>query len=146
MIAKLCPSINFFTEQWEYELQEDTGVDLDGHLVVIPKLFSYDGATIPAAAWQALYTPFDPIVMAPALLHDWLYTTHELTRSEADDALADMLIYNGVPHFKVRVIRGALKVFGGHQWEHSTQDLGYIDWLKKELIADGRDPATYHLP
>jgi len=59
--------------------------------------------TIPSLGWQAVYTPFDPIVMPPALVHDWLYSNHQVSKEDADTILRQLLKGNGVPSLKVDV-------------------------------------------
>jgi hypothetical protein len=146
-LAKLFAKINDFSHIWEYELIEDFEFPYDEEeLIVVPKYFSYDGASIPSFAWIAIYTPFDPIVMLPALIHDWLYGTHQVEREDADRALLSLLLSNGVPHAKADAIYRAVRYFGGAAWENTEDDLNYFRWLRQRLIDEGIDVAKYHFP
>jgi hypothetical protein len=117
-----------------------------GETIVVPKYFSYDGATIPSFAWQVVYTPFDPIVMTPALVHDWLYSNHQVDKSAADKLLKKLLTDNGAPTGKIETIYRAVEFFGDAAWKNSSDDLKYLRWLRKKLIDDGIDVSKYHFP
>jgi len=114
------------TGAWEYELNEDYVAHTAGQQIVVPSGFSYDGATIPSVAWQAFYTPFDPIIMGPSLIHDWLYSNHQTTRTEADNIYHDLLLGNGVPEDKARLILVAISVFGEEYWRNTRSELDYL--------------------
>jgi hypothetical protein len=147
MVAiKLVPSRNEFSQAWEYELLEDIEIEFRGQHIVVPRHFSYDGASVPWVAWQAIYTPFDPIVMGPALAHDWLYANHQLDRELADKLLKVLLRENGVPEYKVAIIFRAVDLFGEAAWENSDYDLGYLRWLYRRLQDEGADVARYRFP
>jgi hypothetical protein len=121
---------------WEYQLVEDYAFQVAGQDIAVPPGFGYDGATIPSIAWQAIYSPFDPVVMGPALVHDWLYHAHgNITREQADLELRDLLIGNGVPENKAQVIYAAVRVFGEHYWLNTPADLAYLKTLYHRLAA-----------
>lgn len=143
---QLCPMKNDFSKMWEYELIEDFKIDYQGAMIVVPKYFSYDGASIPSFGWQAIYTPFDPIVMLPALVHDWLYTNHQIQRDQADKLFRKLLKDNGVPPPKVETMYRAVQFFGAAAWDNSSDDIKYLRWLKKKLIDNGIDVSPYQFP
>ncbi len=146
LAIKLEPRRNDYSKAWEYELLEDVSYLYKGEVLIVPQFFSYDGATIPSLGWQAVYTPFDPIVMAPALVHDWLYSNHQVSKDDADTILRRLLKGNGVPSFKVDVIYRAVKFFGEAAWENTAEDLKYLRWLKKKLSDAGVNVDKYHFP
>ena len=45
------------------------------HVVVIPKGYSFDGASIPRWMWSFIGSPFEPTLMKAACVHDW-YCEH----------------------------------------------------------------------
>jgi hypothetical protein len=143
---KVSPRKNDFTKVGEYELLEDFEFDFKGETIIVPKSFCYDGASIPSIGWQMIYSPFDPIVMLPSLVHDWIYSNHQVQKSDADKALKKLLQDNGVPWGKLQVIYRAVEAFGGAAWENSTDDLNYLRWLKSKLVDAGVDVAKYHFP
>jgi hypothetical protein len=50
-------------------------------------------------------------------IHDWLYTSHEVTREEADELLREMLVINGVSACEAEEFYLAVRAFGGSHWE-----------------------------
>lgn len=84
--------------------------------ITVPKDFIYDGASIPSFAWTLIYTPFHPDMMLPALIHDYLYKTHETDRDTADSIFYYLLIENGVEKITAEVMHAAVRIGGGSHW------------------------------
>lgn len=118
---------------WEYELREDFEIEAGRQQIIVPKGYSYDGATIPSVAWQALYTPFDPIIIIPSLIHDWLYSNHQVSRLEADDIFKDLLLKNGVPSDKTRIVHIAVRLLGEEYWQNTADELEYLRQLYSRI-------------
>ena len=57
------PSLTPVPDQNKYELSRDYEIEVMGVDIVVPKFFRYDGASIPAPAWQFTFSPFHPDVM-----------------------------------------------------------------------------------
>ena len=85
--------------------------------VTVPEGFIFDGASIPKWAWQVIYSPFHPDVMAAALVHDYLYGHHKFTRIESDSIFEYLLIKNGVDETKASLMYKAVRVGGRSAWE-----------------------------
>ncbi|WP_394209229.1 DUF1353 domain-containing protein [Enterovibrio calviensis] len=138
---KLQPSalVNKYELTWDFEIEAD-GVD-----IVVPKYFRYDGATIPAIAWQITFTPFHPDVMMPALVHDWLFYNHQVDREQADDILFTLLRQNGVDNLRANMIWGAVRTAGGLFWDNDDED---IETLKKlyRLVKNRENVDRYSFP
>lgn len=45
------------------------------HVVVIPRGYIFDGASIPRVLWSLIGSPFEPALMKAACVHDW-YCEH----------------------------------------------------------------------
>lgn len=101
----------------EYRLVRDYEVISDGYRIVVPRCFSCDLASIPAIGWHATYTPHHPLVAAAALVHDWLYFSHQVTRQEADLIFLDLLLRNGADSTKSWIMFKAVVVAGGGAWK-----------------------------
>lgn len=142
----LMPTRNEISREWEYELVQDFEIMYRDETITVPKYFSYDGASIPAVAWQATYSPFDPVVMGPALVHDWLYSNHQVSRSDADKLFRKLLESNRVPKPKVRAMYYAVDLAGGAYWENSKDDIKYLVSLYKKLRDEGVDVDKYKFP
>jgi len=91
-----------------YETTED--IRIMG--VIIPKGFTYDGASIPSILWGMLYTPFHPRVILPALYHDFMYR-RATDRKIIDLAFYRLLVAAGVPRSKALTIYHGVRLFGG---------------------------------
>jgi len=113
--------------QEKYEITRDFEMEVNGTSIVVPRFFRYDGASIPAIAWQIIHTPFNPQVMGPAVIHDWLYYNHQTERKLADDILADLLSENGIASGTKYAMWAAVRTAGDLYWDNDEAD-------EKELI------------
>lgn len=95
---------------------------LDGRQFLIPAWFIHDGASIPRFA-RGIYGSDDEL-RAAALLHDWLYCSHRVSRCEADVLFLECMGRLGA-HFKRQrhvfwlkrySIYGAVRVGGLKRW------------------------------
>ena len=102
-----------------YELVENYFIP--GYECGVPKGFIFDGASIPAIAWHITYTPFHPLVIAPALYHDWPYVAHNISRDKADSIFLELLLENGVPKLTAKKMHFAVEKFGGMFWGNSEK-------------------------
>ena len=119
-----------------YELTQNFNVQVRGEEIWIPSGFKYDGASIPSAVWQAIYTPFNPMVMVPAVVHDWLYYNHQVRRKKADKILRDLLRRNEAPTAKVWAIYQAVRSFGKPYWNNNNRDIKFLKSLYKKHELD----------
>ena len=82
--------------------------------------FTFDGASIPTFTgftWALTYSPFDPIVMRAALVHDYICVTQpkQITPKMAAQAFKTMLIEDGANAFKASCMYRAI-MLGGPKW------------------------------
>jgi len=79
---------NLYPDEQGCDLVEDFSVEAsNGKTYTIPAGFWFNGGSIPAAFWQATFTPFDMRVIDFFLFHDWAYTSHCCDKRTADDTL-----------------------------------------------------------
>lgn len=116
-----------------------------GGIHTIPSGFWYNGASIPSAFWQLIYSPFDPRVLEAACIHDWLYTVKTLPREIADKTLRMHIEINSKDRIKPELVRAAVGLCGGFAWKDSPADRMYIDRLRDEITKTGRRPYAYGL-
>ncbi len=91
---------------------------VDGVQFEVEAGFVYDGATIPRATWTALgLTPFSGVLARGALLHDWLYRTHRVTRERADELLYLAILADGCEPHKARAVYEAVRDWGWQAWD-----------------------------
>lgn len=129
----------------KYELTWDFEIEVNGVDIVVPKYFRYDGATIPAAAWQITFTPFHPDVMMPSLVHDWLFYNHQVDRETTDDILYKLLLQNGVDNLRANMIWGAVRAAGGFFWDNDEDDKNMLRRLCK-LVKNRDNFDRYQFP
>ncbi|MDW6005423.1 DUF1353 domain-containing protein [Vibrio mangrovi] len=128
-----------------YEVAEDFGVVHQEQAIWVPKFFQYDGASIPSAAYGIIGTPFNPRFMKAAVVHDWLYYTHMLSRSDADQLFYELLRESGVRKIKAVLMREAVEGFGHFYWDNDEDDTEYLSELAGMIQNDGREPSKYGL-
>ena len=85
---------------------------IDEHEYDVPQNFTTDLASIPRIVWP-IYAPQYTGFVAPAILHDYLYSCHHgLTRQYADEVLYSALIVNGVSAFTASKFFLGVRLFG----------------------------------
>jgi hypothetical protein len=114
--------------------------DLGGtrNRIVIPRGFTYDGASVPRLAWTLSGITPDGLIRAAALVHDWIYR-HKgrlpqgsqqyregnepwqdaygaWSRRDADRLFARIMREAGVSKWKRRMAYRAVRWFGGSAW------------------------------
>ena len=82
--------------------------------VTVPAGFVTDLASIP----PLLRPVFDQndASRQPAVLHDWLYCSKNLSRSEADALFLEALAHVGVGRLRRLAMYAAVRAFGGRYW------------------------------
>jgi len=98
----------------------------------IPKGFKSDGASIPRLFWTSTYGPFNPLIIVPALVHDYGYMWHHfeiktavepgirrysVNRKEVDEIFLGLLRDAGVSHYQRYKMYWAVRMFGGFVWK-----------------------------
>jgi hypothetical protein len=100
-----------------YELNEPYAFHIGLDLIVIPKSYTYDGATYGKFLFQR-----DGIHRAACLVHDYLYEKRGIigdvvyTRYMADNIFKEMLKKAGVKNWHVWVSYTAVRLGGGLFW------------------------------
>lgn len=134
-----------YPDQQGCDLVEDfVVVDTLGKAHAIPAGFWFNGGSIPAAFWQATFTPFDMRVIDFFLFHDWAYASHCCDKRTADDTLQAGIRSRGLT-LRGAVVTTAVRLFGESSWKHTNIDALYLRRLKLQIQLSGRDPARYML-
>lgn len=109
--------------QTELELKETPRPDFwavafpltwfDGvNLITVPVGALTDLASIPRILRNIPNLDPDGVSRAPAVLHDWLYRTHQLTKPGADEVLRQAIISKGGSAYDARVFWLGVKLGG----------------------------------
>jgi len=139
------PSMSPVPERGLWVNNTDFEVNIRGHKILIPGFFCIDGASIPRYLWSIIYHPFDARVILAALVHDWLYWSHQVSKEEADLIFLDLLIANGVNPYTAYLMYKAVAVFGDNSWslKEAEKPLLYLLYL---MIKDSPRFPEYHFP
>ena len=102
----------------KYELLEEFSFHAFEKVWIIPAHFHWDGASIPRFFWRVVGTPFEPIHMRAALVHDWfcVYQPDGTNFEMAADLFCEMLLQDGKSRRMASIMRKAV-VFGGPKWD-----------------------------
>jgi len=123
----------------------DFGVFIRGVCILVPRFFCIDGASIPRYLWAITYHPFDAKIILAALVHDWLYWSHQVSKEEADLIFLDLLIENGVHPTMAYMMYKAVAIFGDNSWELKEAEKPLLLMLYI-LIKDSPRFQDYHFP
>lgn len=87
----------------------------DGRVLCVKAGFKTDLASIPRLLW-GVYPPFDPEYRAAAILHDGVYASELLPRSECDWLLLEAMQAQGNSWFTRNAFYASVRVGGGSVW------------------------------
>jgi len=123
----------------------DFEVESRGHKIVVPGFFLIDGASIPSMLWAICYHPFDTRVIAAAIVHDWLYWNHQVSKKEADLIFLDIMLQNGADETKARLMYHAVSLFGEQYWPLSEEEKPLLQLLYI-MVKDSPRFSEYCFP
>lgn len=83
---------------------------------VIPGGYESDGMSVPRFFWRWVGARVGGRTLAPSIVHDYLYETKIMARSEADEWYRRALVANGYPRGKARAVWLGLRAFGWSHW------------------------------
>lgn len=83
--------------------------------IAVPAGFVTDFASVPRLPF--VYMVVGGKGQRAAVVHDWLYTTHQVTRKQADAVLAEALRVCGYRDLVVKAFYGGTRLGGGSHWD-----------------------------
>ena len=83
---------------------------------VIPAGYKSDGMSVPRFFWRWVGARVGGRTLAPSIVHDYLYETKIMARSEADEWYRRALVANGYPRAKARAVWLGLRAAGWSHW------------------------------
>lgn len=93
-----------------WEVEEDYKVVVLENTIEIPKGFISDLASIPRVMW-VVFPPFGRYTEA-SVVHDYLYSTSEMSRKECDQVFLALMLQNNVGPFTAKTMYYAVRLFG----------------------------------
>jgi hypothetical protein len=102
-----------------YKLYRALEVSVDGKLIVIPKGFETDFASVP---WffTRLFPKFHKTTNRPSVLHDYLYVSRITTRKQADDLFLKAMLSDGVKKWRAYSMYWAVRLGGSSAWKSNN--------------------------
>ena len=82
--------------------------------VHVPTGFITDFASVPWVLWAWL--PSWGKYGKAAVVHDYLYRTHQRSRKEADDIFYEAMLVGGTKQWKAKIIHYGVRLFGWLAW------------------------------
>ncbi len=78
----------------------------------IPENFQTDLSSIPRIFW-CIIAPYNTRLIAPAIVHDWLYNEKtEYNRLEIDTIFYNLLVNNNISKITANIMYYAVRIFG----------------------------------
>jgi len=88
---------------------------LIGRVIVVPTGFITDLASVPRLPLAFLLTGGK--ASAAAVVHDWMYSTHEFERETADDIFHEAILAEGHSRFTAWLMWAGVRAGGGFSWD-----------------------------
>jgi hypothetical protein len=101
------------------EFSYDVGFEGSNNTIVVPAGFITDYASIPQFLWSLF--PNVGKYTSAAVIHDFLYYSHERTRKEADDIFKEGMIVLGVEEWKANLFYSAVRTFGEGAYKNNKK-------------------------
>jgi hypothetical protein len=89
--------------------------EVAGRIFVVPTGFETDLASVPRL--PLAYMLFGGVGDAAAVVHDFLYSTQEVSREMADDVLEEAMRVSGVAGWRRYPMWFGVRLFGGSHWK-----------------------------
>lgn len=142
-------------DAWTVEAPMEWRIGETDTVLVVPKGFVHDKASVPRALWS-FFPKSGPYTRA-AVIHDYLYWTQPCSREQADNLLVIAMKESGVSWFRRKVVYRGVRLGGGSAWSKNAEDRtrglprfnpyggvpGNVTWpqLRERLRREGRrDP------
>lgn len=93
--------------------------DLIGRIVTVPAGFVTDYASVPRI--PVAYLLAGGCADAAAVVHDWLYTTHEVDRATADAVFREAILAGGEPRWRAWLMWLGVRIGGAGPYEADGQ-------------------------
>ena len=117
--------MNRFPNPLQAELQPDrktwrllalfSYLDPDHGLVEVPAGFETDFASVPR--WPLTFALLGSYGHAAAVIHDWLYTTGQLSRADADRVFLNALRSSGIARWRAWLMWAGVRIGGAKRYK-----------------------------
>lgn len=113
-VVLLSDSANSDRGSWKLQNELIYQSDVAAQVFVVPAGFVTDFASVPRV--PLAFDLVGDTAHAAATLHDWLYTTHPVSRDMADAVLQEAAKVSGVSPFKAWLMWAGVRMGGASHW------------------------------
>lgn len=101
----------------------------NGEKVIVPRGYITDLASIPRV-FRAIFN-VNGLLRAPAVLHDWLYSSQRFTRAQSDAIFLQAMESRGIGRAERYAVYAAVRSFGWYYWSKrkATDGLNAEDFV-----------------
>lgn len=119
---------NWITEDW-------IALSLGTKCVFVPRGFKTDFGSIASFLWAIVGAPATGKHRRGVLFHDWIYSTQQISRKEADDICLDIMKFDKTNFMQRHMIYYGVRVGGFVAWNRKTKKskLEYIITQKEQF-------------
>lgn len=93
--------------------------DLLGKTITAPAGTTTDFCSVPRV--PLAYDMLGNRARKSGVIHDWCYSSGELTREQADELLREMLVLNGVSECEAQQFYLAVRLFGASHYKENSE-------------------------
>jgi len=94
----------------------------NGEKIIVPRGYITDLASIPRV-FRNVFNVNGPL-RAPAVLHDWLYSSQRFTRAQSDAIFLEAMEARGIDTAERYAVYAAVRSFGWAYWNKREKTLG----------------------
>jgi hypothetical protein len=98
-------------------------LDPDHGLIEVPAGFETDFASVPR--WPLTFALLGSYGHAAAVIHDWLYTTGELSRADADRVFLNALRSSGIARWRAYAMWAGVRIGGANRYNQTPSSAGF---------------------
>lgn len=141
VVHPLKDGINWITRDW-------TAVYLIGlGLVFVPKGFKTDFGSIMQIMWALVGAPATGLHRRGVFYHDWLYTSQQCSRKQADDICLEIMKEDGTGFIKRQTIYAGVRIGGWVAWNRkSEQVIEMYRTKQKEQLKETALQCAHTMP
>lgn len=109
-------SVTFIDKKTYLTLMQSYELTYFDQKIFIPAGFTFDGTSAPRRLWHLVGHPFEGSQLIGALVHDYLYSSHIVSRAEADDIYLQLLLRLKQSRFMAYLMYFGVRLFGGSHY------------------------------
>lgn len=102
-------------DRWQLRAALMYATDVIDRVIVVPYGFITDFASVPRL--PLAYLMAGNKAQGPAVIHDWLYSTHEVERDVADNIFHEAILAAGHNRFTAWLMWAGVRVGGAFAWD-----------------------------